>query len=215
LGDNWAKLLLLLTNGQQQSRTLAVLPFAADDPASSDDPTFARALTHDLIGYLSRFGNPRVVSEPASDLYRSRQPDAIPISRLGAQYALVGCVQGSGHVLKIDFQLVDTTTQTNVWSDGLQRERSEPNGAADEAARGIAHMLAIEVDRLGAWQARAKPNSQLTMPELIGRGYLAMLRGATAENLSEAMKSLTRRSAAIRMRSPRGSLLRACKSSQR
>jgi TolB-like protein len=185
--DHWTKLSLLLSDGQQ-SRTVAVLPFAADEPASSDDPTFARALTHDLIGYLSRFGNLRVVSEPTSDLYRSRH-DASPIGELGAQYALVGRVQGSGHDLKIDFQLVDTRTQTNVWSDGLQRERSEPNGAADETAREIAHMLAIEVDRLAALPARAKPNSQLTVPELIGRGYLAMLRGTTRENLSEAMQS--------------------------
>jgi tetratricopeptide (TPR) repeat protein len=38
-------------------------------------------------------------------------------------------------------------------------------------------------------QSGAKPNSQLTVPELIGRGYLAMQRGSTRENLSAAMKS--------------------------
>ncbi len=186
--QNWAKLSALLA-GAQQNRTVAILPFVAEDPISSDEPTFARALTHGVIGYLSRFGNLRVVSEPTSELYRSHQPDTGSMGRLGAQYALVGRVEGSGHLLKIDFQLVNTATQTNVWSDGLQRERSEPNSAADEAARGIARMVAIEVDRLAVWQARATPNSQLTMPELIGRGYLAMQRGATRENLSDAMKS--------------------------
>jgi DNA-binding SARP family transcriptional activator/TolB-like protein len=185
---NWAKLSVLLS-GAQQNRTVAVLPFVADDPASSDQPTFARALTHDLIGYLSRFGNLRVLSEPTSELYRSHQPDADAIGHLGARYALVGRVQGSGQVLKIDFQLVNTVTQTNVWSDALQHERSEPNGAADEAAREIARMLAIEVERLAVLQSGAKPNSQLTVPELIGRGYLAMQRGSTRENLFAAMKS--------------------------
>lgn len=188
VSENWAKLSVVLTDAHQD-RTVAVLPFVADGPASADEPTFARALTHDLIGYLSRFGNLRVVSEPASDLYRSRQSDANPIGDLGAQYAVVGHVQRTGPVLKIDFQLVNTATQTNVWSDGLQRERSEPNGAADEVARGIARMLAMEVDRLAALQIGAKPNSQLTVLELIGRGYLAAQRGATRESLSAAMQS--------------------------
>jgi len=177
---NFPKLSVLL-RAAQTNRTVAVLPFVANDPASPNEPTFARALTHDLIGYLSRFGNLRVLSESASA--------ANPIGHLDAQYVLLGRVQDSGHVLKIDFQLVDTITQTNVWSDGLQRERSEPNAAADEAARGIARILAIEVDRLAALQANVKPNSQLTVPELIGRGYLAMQRGSTRENLSAAMKA--------------------------
>jgi len=107
----------------------------------------------------------------------------------GVQYAIAGHVQGNNGALRIDFQLVDTATRTNVWSDHLQRERSDPTLVADEAARGIARMLAIEINRLGALRVHAKPNSELTLGELIARGYLALQRGATRENLTDALTS--------------------------
>src|SRR5262249_13217820 len=47
----------------QRSEALVVLPFAVDNSAQPDDPAFARVLTHNLIGYLSRFGKLRVISE--------------------------------------------------------------------------------------------------------------------------------------------------------
>jgi DNA-binding SARP family transcriptional activator/TolB-like protein len=174
----------------QRSQALVVLPFAADSPGQPDDPAFARALTHNLIGYLSRFGKLRVISEQTSDSYRDRQMDVAHLmTDLGVQYAMVGRVQGSASALRIDFQLVDTATRTNVWSDHVQRERSDPTLVADEAARGIARVLAIEIDRLGALRVRAKPSSELTLSELVGRGYLALHRGSTRENLSDAMTS--------------------------
>src|SRR6266545_38345 len=150
----------------------------------------APAIPHNLIGYLSRFGKLRVISEQTSDFYRDRQMDVAHLmTDLGVQYAMVGRVQGSDSALRIDFQLVDTATRTNVWSDHVQRERSDPTLVADEAARGIARVLAIEIDRLGALRVRAKPSSELTLGELVGRGYLALHRGSTRENLSDAMTS--------------------------
>jgi DNA-binding SARP family transcriptional activator/TolB-like protein len=167
-----------------RSQSLVVLPFAADDPA------FGRALTHNLIGYLSRFGNLRVISEQTSDFYRDRQMDAARLmTDLGVQYAVVGHVQSNDSALRIDFQVVDTATRTNVWSNHLQRERDDPTRFADEAARGIARVLAIQIGRLGALSQRAKPSSQLTVGELVARGYLALQGGASRENLSDAMAS--------------------------
>jgi len=177
-------------SGLRRSQALVVLPFAADSPGQPGDPAFARSLTHSLIGYLSRFGKLRVISEQTSDFYRDRQMDVARLmTDLGVQYAMVGRVQGSDSALRIDFQLVDTATRTNVWSDHLQRERNDPTLVADEAARGIARVLAIEIDRLAALGVRAKPSSELTLSELVGRGYLALHRGSTRENLSDAMTS--------------------------
>jgi DNA-binding SARP family transcriptional activator/TolB-like protein len=176
-----------LTN-LQPGHVVAVLPFAANTPGQLDDSAFARALTHGLIGYLTRFGGLRVISEQTSDLFGDHKTD---VSRLktdfGVQYAIVGHVQGSDAALKMDFQLVDTANRTNAWSGHLQRERSDPAVVADEASRGIARMLAIEIDRLGVLRERANPISQLTIGELVARGYAELQMGNIRENLSAAM----------------------------
>jgi DNA-binding SARP family transcriptional activator/TolB-like protein len=174
----------------QRSQALVVLPFAVDNSGQPDDPAFARVLTHNLIGYLSRFDKLRVISEQTSDFYRDRRMDVAHLmTDLGAQYAIVGRVQGTDSALRIDFQLVDTATRTNLWSDHLQRERSDPTLVADEAARGIARMLAVEIGRVGALRMHAKPSSELTLSELVARGYLALRRGTIRENLTDAMTS--------------------------
>ena len=173
---------------EQPGHVVAVLPFAADTPGQPDDPAFARTLTHGLIAYLSRFGGLRVISEQTSDLFGDHKTD---VSRLktdfGVQYAIIGHVQGSAATLKMDFQLVDTATQTNIRSGHLQRERADPTVVADEASRGIARMLAIEIDRLGVLRERANPISQITIGELVARGYSELQMGTIGENLSAAM----------------------------
>jgi DNA-binding SARP family transcriptional activator/TolB-like protein/tetratricopeptide (TPR) repeat protein len=173
---------------EQPGHVVAVLPFAADTSGQPDDPALARALTHGLIGYLSRFGGLRVISEQTSDLFGDHKTD---VSRLktdfGVQYAIIGHVQGSAATLKMDFQLVDTATQTNIRSGHLQRERADPTVVADEASRGMARMLAIEIGRLGVLHERANPISQLTIGELVARGYSELQMGTIGENLSAAM----------------------------
>jgi DNA-binding SARP family transcriptional activator/TolB-like protein len=169
---------------------IVVLPFTGDRDGGPDYPALATVLTHDLIGYLSRFGNLRVMSDQTSDLYRERRVDVAKlIADVGAQYAIAGHIQADDGAPRIDVQLVDTASRTNLWSDHLHRERGEPTLVADESARGIARMIAIQIDRLGVLRVGAKPASQLTAEELVARGYLALQRGSTRENLSDAMAS--------------------------
>jgi adenylate cyclase len=111
------------------------------------------------------------------------------MSDLNVNYAVAGRVQNNDNTLSIDLQLVDTATQTNVWSDKLPHEQGDRTLIADEAARGIARAIAIQIDRLTALGVRTKPDSQLTLTELVARGYLALQRGVTRETLSEALKS--------------------------
>jgi len=173
---------------RQPGHVIAVLPFAADAPGQLDDSAFARTLTHGLIGYLTRFGGLRVISEQTSDLFGDHKTDVSNLKTdFGVQYAIIGHVQGNDAALKIDFQLVDTATRTNIWSGHLQRERTDPTVVADEASRGIARMLAIEIDRLGVLRERANPISQLTIGGLVERGYSELQMGTIRENLSAAM----------------------------
>jgi len=176
--------------GSPRSQAAAILPFTTDYSGRSDDPAFARNLTHNVISYLSRFDDLRVISEEISDTYRNRPMDIAQLkTNLNVQYAIVGRVQSNNDVIKIDFQLVDTATRTNVWSDVVQRERTDPTLSADDGARGIARMLAFEIWRVRAQSMRASPSLQLTAGELVTQGYLALQNGTVRENLSDAMTS--------------------------
>ncbi len=171
----------------QLNQGVVVLPFAFDNPARSDDGTFARALTHSMIGYLSRFAGLRVISEPTSEFYRDRPFDPSLIAELGVRYAVLGHVSGQDNGRHIDVELVDTASRTNVWSDNLQRGQDDTALTADDAARGIARMVAIEIGRLATLQTRDKPRAELTTRELVARGYWALQRGNTGENLTAAL----------------------------
>jgi len=181
------KLPLAVTD-RQPGHVIAVLPFEADTHGQPDDPAFAQALTHDLIAYLSRFGGLRVISEQTSDSFGDHKTNVSDLkTNFGVQYAIVGRVQGNDAALKIDLQLVDTATQTNIWSDHLQRGRTDPTVVADEASRGIARILAIQIGHLGVLRERDNPISRLEPGELVARGYSELRMGAIRENLSAAI----------------------------
>jgi DNA-binding SARP family transcriptional activator/TolB-like protein len=171
----------------QLNQGVVVLPFAFDNPGRTEDATFARALTHGMIGYLSRFAGLRVISEPTSEFYRDRPFDPSLIAELGVRYAVVGHVSSPNNGGRIDVELMDTASRTNVWSDNLQRGPDDTAPTADDAARGMARMVSIEINRLATLRMRDKPRAELTTGELVARGYWALQRGNTRENLTAAL----------------------------
>lgn len=176
-----------LAGAPRLNQGVVVLPFAFDNQARSEDATFARALTHGMIGYLSRFAGLRVISEPTSEFYRDRPFDPSLIAQLGVRYAVVGHVSSQDNGRRIDVELIDTASRTNVWSDNLQRGQDDTTPSADDAARGMARMVAIEINNLTTLRTRDKPRAQLTTRELVARGYWALQRGNTRENLTAAL----------------------------
>ncbi len=171
----------------QWNQGVVVLPFAFDNPERSEDAAFARALTHGLIGYLSRFAGLRVISEPTSEFYRDRPFDPSLIAKLGVRYAVVGHVSSQDNGRRIDVELMDAASRANVWSDNLRRERDDTAPTADDAARGMARMVAIEINNLATLQTRDKPRAELTTRELVARGYWELQRGSTRHNLTTAL----------------------------
>jgi DNA-binding SARP family transcriptional activator/TolB-like protein len=180
----------VIPTAPQRSQTAAVLPFSIEGSGDSADSAFALNLTHNLIGYLSRFDNVRVISGQTSESYSTHQADIAHLKTdLGVKYAIVGRVQSENDHLRIDLQLVDTATRTNIWSDVLQRERTDPTLVADETARGIARILAFKIGRVDRLGLSVSPGARLSPSGLVSRGYGELQNGTSRENLSDAMKS--------------------------
>ena len=164
---------------------VAVLPLTVND-GNPGDQAIARMLTHDLIGYLARYPQVHVVPARKSDLYRDHPADLSAIGADGVAYAISGRVLADENGLRVAFDLVETQSRLNLWSDEVQRERGEPALLADEVARGISRALQNQIT-----YARAKHSSDagaIAVSDLVERGRAAEQLGPWRENLSEALR---------------------------
>ena len=86
--------------------------------------------------------------------------------QLGAAYVLAGSLRRAGNRLRINAQLIDTSTDFPLWSERYDREMQDVFEVQDEIARKIAEALRItltpqEQEALAA-QADREPRRRTT-----------------------------------------------------
>lgn len=94
-----------------------MLPFDNASP-DSNDAYFATGLTDEVISDLSKVKAIRVISRASSMQLRGTTKDLRTIAReMNVRYALTGSVRRAGESLRIVAELVDTGTDTSLWSE--------------------------------------------------------------------------------------------------
>lgn len=167
---------------------LVVLPFTVDAGRGPQDQAFARSVTHNLIGYLARYGQLRVISDEVSDRYRGRAQDVAKVgSELGVPFAVVGRVQADDGNVGVTFHLVDTASRLNLWTGRVHRDRTDLALIADEVPRGIARALAVQITNADARQRSSRPEATSEISDLVTRARAAEQLGPWKDNLSQAM----------------------------
>ncbi|HEY0912159.1 MAG TPA: BTAD domain-containing putative transcriptional regulator, partial [Bradyrhizobium sp.] len=168
--------------------SIAVLPFTVDG-ADAASRTFTDALTHDLTGYLAHYPQVHVVSDQSSASYRGGLSDIPKIrTELGAPYAIVGRVHTNDGQFQISFQLVDTASHLDVWSNQVHREPIDPGQAADEVARGVARAFAMQVTYAEARRSQGDADGKDKIEQIVLRARAAEQVGPWPANLSEAAR---------------------------
>ena len=126
--------------------SIAVLPFANLSDDDDDQRYFTDGLSEDLITDLSRASNLFVIARGSSFSYREESPDIAKIAQeLNVRYVLVGSVRRAGERLRINAQLVDATTGSNIWADRYDRAAADVLEIQDEISRAIVGQLAIKL----------------------------------------------------------------------
>lgn len=123
--------------------SIVVLPFAnlTDDKAQD---YFSDGLTDDLITDLSRVSGLFVIAGNSSFRFRSQARDSRQIAReLGVRYVLEGSVRRSGEAVRINAELVDTSTGGNLWANRYDGALTDVFTLQDEVTRQIVSALAI------------------------------------------------------------------------
>lgn len=118
---------LLQTPIKTVEKVVAVLPFANRSPLSND-AFFADGVHDELITQISKLAAIQVISRTSVMGYRNITKSIPDIALdLGAAVVLEGAVQRAGSRVRINVQLIDGQTDTNIWSDKYDRELSPEN----------------------------------------------------------------------------------------
>ena len=125
--------------------SIVVLPFEDVSPGA-EGAFFATGLTDEIIGDLSKVKAIRVISRNSSMKLRGTTKDLKTIGReLAVRYALTGSVRRAGDALRITAELVDTQTDTPVWSEKYSGTLADVFDLQERLARKIVDALPVTV----------------------------------------------------------------------
>jgi serine/threonine protein kinase/tetratricopeptide (TPR) repeat protein len=159
------------------SSSVAVLYFENLSDLKEDE-YLRDGVTEDIITELSKIGGLKIFSRATVLAYRDRQATPGQIGQqLGAAYVLTGSIRRAGNRLRINTQLVDTSTDFPTWSERYDREMKDVFEVQDEIAHKIAEALRITLSPQEKEALAAKPTENLQAYDvyLRGRNYARRL----------------------------------------
>jgi TolB-like protein/Tfp pilus assembly protein PilF len=172
---------------KQHERSVAVLYFE-NISGVKEDEYFRDGITEDIITELSKIRGLKIFSRPTVLAYRDRQVTPAQIGQqLKAAYVLTGSLRRSGNRLRINAQLVDTSTDFPLWSERYDREMKDVFEVQDEIACKIAQALRITLSPQEQEAIAAKPTENLEAYDLYLRGK-SYARRLTRQDLEFALQ---------------------------
>ena len=128
-----------------KKKSIAVLPF---DNMSEDDNSdyFSDGITEDIITYLSKIENLKVISRTSIMQYKNSEKNLKDIAReLGVSNILEGSVRRVGNKVRISGQLIDAKTDEHLWANIYDRNLDDIFSVQTEVAKNIARALKAEM----------------------------------------------------------------------
>jgi len=125
--------------------SLVVLPFVnmSNDP---EQEYFSDGLTDVLTGDLSRISSLFVIARNSAFTYKGKAVNMGEIRKeLGVRYVLEGSVQKAGEQVRIVTQLIDTTTDSHLWSERYDRPFKDIFALQDEIVQKIVTTLKLQL----------------------------------------------------------------------
>jgi TolB-like protein/Tfp pilus assembly protein PilF len=176
--------------------SLAVLPLKNDssDPA---EEYFADGMTEALITELARLGGlKKVVPRGSVMRYKGTNKSFQEIAReLNVDALITGAVLHAGDRVRVTAQLIDPTTEEQLWFDLYERDVRDVLALQNEVTRAIAGGIKLKVTPLE--QARLagtrRVNPRAHEAYLRGRHSLGMLTPALAETAAKHFQEAVER----------------------
>ena len=171
------------TDGLQ---SLAVLPFAnmSTDP---ENEYFADGISEELLNVLVDIEELRVPSRTSSFAFKGKNQDIREIARqLDVDHILEGSVRKSGDRVRITAQLIDVSTDTQLWSETYDRKLEDIFAIQEEIAGHIIEALKVSL----ALDIQQAPTTDMEAYSLYLQGRELFRRRSNEEHLLEADRVL-------------------------
>jgi TolB-like protein/DNA-binding winged helix-turn-helix (wHTH) protein len=160
-------------------RTVAVMPFESLS-AEPDNEYIALGMADSVLHRLSSLPELIVIARSSSFALGQRAPDARDAGhRLGARYLVEGSVQRAGKALRVAAQLIDTTTDKELWSLKIDRTIDDVFAVQDQIAERVAQQLDVTLHGRSAQYADLGTDAYLAF--LKGRSLIESRRVADIE----------------------------------
>jgi len=176
-------------------KSIAVLPFESLGDNNAQ-PYFADGVQDDILTDLGRVRDLKVISRSGVATYRGKNRNIKQIGRdLGVANVLEGSLQILGDRVRINAQLVDTHTDTQIWAEQYDRKLEDIFALQSELAQTIAGQLKATLsigEKAEIWR---QPTQDLQAYDLYLRARAALRAGSgiiPRENWSVAIDLLNR-----------------------
>jgi TolB-like protein/Flp pilus assembly protein TadD len=163
--------------------SLVVLPFVnmSKDP---DQEYVSDGLTDVLTGDLSKISSLFVIARNSAFTYKGKAVNMQDIRKeLGVRYVLEGSVQKAGQQVRIVAQLIDTTTDSHLWSQRYDRPFTDIFALQDEIVQKIVTTLKLQLTlEEQGWLVR-KTTDNLDAYDALLRGVAYFWRTTKESNI--------------------------------
>lgn len=148
-------------NGSGDRKSVAVLPFS-NLGDNKEDEAFCDGMTEDILTQLSKIGDLRVVSRSSIMRYKGTQKSSQEIGKeLGVASILQGSIRRAGNRVRITGQLIDATSDEQIWADSYDREIKDVFEIQTEVAKSIAASLRAKLSASEQESLEKKPTDNI------------------------------------------------------
>jgi serine/threonine protein kinase/tetratricopeptide (TPR) repeat protein len=161
---------------------VAVLPFEnlSRDP---DDAYLAEGIQDEIITRLAGIAGLRVISRSSVQHYQNKPRDLHEIAKqLGVTNILEGSLQKTADQVRVNVQLVNTHTDSDLWADTYDRKLTDILGVESDIAKEVADALQV---KLSPTYSQALASAQTRDAE----AYDLFLRGEYAFHQAESRET--------------------------
>ena len=159
-------------------KSIAVLPFENLGGDHNSPSYFADGVQDNILTDLGKVGDLKVISRSGVAPYRGKKRNLKQIGRdLDVANALEGSVQISGDRVRINAQLIDTQTDTQIWAEQYDRKLEDIFALQSELAQTIAAQLKATLSTGEKAEIWRQPTQDLQAYDLYLRARAAFREG--------------------------------------